>query len=625
MKKQLILFSILFIAVAALSFSPGCGSGKTETTGTVNTDLPSGTNSVGSFSGTVKAESLSVGDGLTKPGEDGGSARMAAFSAASNYIVAAVNSSTNQVYKATTGADGSFTISGLPSSSADYTLQILDNSGKYLGPLTTSSASGGKISTGLTSAGQGLGTISIPADMTAGAIVTDATDVVVDATEYARANTSGAPVGQLAGGKGADAILSGSKDTGSLDIDHDGVPNIFDADNNGSGTPDDLDSTEKDRGSEGVPSSSGVQGIGTIVNLKIGNTQDVVKMYNGTVAEKSATIGSALVIGLTMMPVSGKTISSAVCSAGASWRTTAKVTKPQENYANADLWSSTAGGSYGLNCSGTGCSLNLWPGEPISTGDTLFFDITYSDGTTETVVWSVSFGFKDIPKLVAFKDGTPTSKTDYTLVDIVSGTENGTIDKPIIHATGNDLWLKYSPPADENGDFLWEDAINHFKFEVFPHDASTFQQVHQADASSWNISGTVTIAQGPDPIDATTVPGKNFQQNIFLKHDGSPVTDGNWKNGAFAWEVQNSDFSILLDHVSTSTKSTTSKAIVDNYYTIVIPGDVLDESLTSGGTPVTVGCWDFDIAAQKEQSNAAIKLYVATTSGGCQFNSPPPQ
>jgi len=596
------------------------GGGQGDVGGTTQDDTGGTTGDViieelkSSFTGSIViTESVSP---LLKSGGEASTIRSSATP--EGYIVAAVNSSTNQAYHATAASDGSFTVN-VPESSANYTLQMLDSSGRYMGPMTTSSASAGQASTGFTSGGGSMGNISIPTDRSSGPITSDAS-LTVDSSEYARLNTSGAPVGQVRGGKGSGARMTGSASSGTQDIDRDGVPNMFDADNNGSGTPDDLDSTETSRGSEGFATSSGVQNIATIVNLKITNHNDQQVMYSGTSAQKDVKIGDALAIGLTIMASSGKTISSAVCSAGATWRTTTQITASHTTPGTRVLWSdasNVSGIAYGLDCSaGSSCTAGVYPGAPISTGDTLFFNVNYSDGTSETAIWSVSFGFKDIPKLVAYTDGTPADVNGYTSFDISAMAQNGSMQNPIIHTSGNDLWLKFSPPIDENGDFLWADSINHFKFELFPHD-STGSQVNQVDSSSWNSNGSVTIAQGPNPGDAVTVSNANYQSDVNLSSTGSTVD--NWVNGAFAWEVNNSDVSFFLDNYTESkTSGDTSTDIADNYYTIVLPADIFDESLISGGQTKTITCWDFDIAAQKGDSNAAIKLYVATTANGCQ-------
>ena len=625
---------ILFLSIVAISgISMSCGS-PTEDTVAVTND-PSGNvggttqGDTGGTAGDVIIEELKssftgsivITESVSPLLKSGGEASTVRSSATpQGYIVAAVNSSTNQVYHGTTASDGSFSVN-VPESSANYTLQMLDSNGRYMGPMTTSSASSGQASTGFTSAGGSMGNISIPTDRSSGPITSDAS-LTVDSSEYARLNTSGAPVGQVRGGKGSGARMTGSASSGTQDIDRDGVPNAFDADNNGSGTPDDLDSTETSRGSEGFATSSGVQSIATIVNLKITNHVDQQTMYSGTSAQKDVKIGDALAIGFKIMAGSGKTISSAVCSAGASWRTTTQITASHTAPGTRVLWSdasNASGVAYGLDCSlGSECNAGVYPGAPISTGDTLFFNVTYSDGTSETAIWSVSFGFKDIPKLVAYTDGTPATNTDYTDFDISGATENGSSQDPIIHTAGNDLWLKFSPPIDENGDFLWEDSINHFKFELFPHD-STGSQVNQVDSSSWNSGGSVTIAHGPDPVEAISVSGANYQNDVNLSSTGSTVD--NWVNGAFAWESRNSDLSFFLDNYTESkTSDDISTDIADNYYTIVLPADIFDESLTSGGQSKTITCWDFDIAAQKGDSNAAIKLYVATAENGCNNN-----
>jgi hypothetical protein len=89
-----------------------------------------------------------------------------------------------------------------------------------------------------------LGTIKVPADLSLARIVpgedSDVGDNEVTSTAMARLNEKGVPVGQASFGKGPEAIAPGLSLTG-LDVNVDGLPDVFDADDDGDGIVDDFE------------------------------------------------------------------------------------------------------------------------------------------------------------------------------------------------------------------------------------------------------------------------------------------------------------------------------------------------------------------------------------------------
>lgn len=152
----------------------------------------------------------------------------AATTPAANYTVVAINNSTNKTYTAATGADGSFSLD-VPAGT-QFQLSLVAN-GSYAGP-TVFSGSGSEVNMVIKpEANLALGSITV--DTTSGYAKTDAAPAAVDTTVTAVA-TDGIPYGAGVDIDGKN-VLANVVNRGDMDMDQDGVPNLFDVDEDNDG------------------------------------------------------------------------------------------------------------------------------------------------------------------------------------------------------------------------------------------------------------------------------------------------------------------------------------------------------------------------------------------------------
>ena len=255
---------------------------------------------------------------------------------AANYAVVVQDTSTKELSIGTVSSDGSFSVSlssslsaaarfnkqarpvspawsagDTPSSTNSATVSIVDSNGTFIAPVTFGDASGSSVATAFKpEEGKNFGTI--PLTVSSGSVtappkaagITDSANI--DNSYSAGVNSSGVPNGTNSKGKiktGSDqtsALASSSlvSDSNHRDRDKDGVPDLFDGDNENEAISDAL----KDSGNysrveqEGVPSSSGIDKINVWYQMKVGNWNTAKKFYDSNTTTTEEAIKSTATI-----------------------------------------------------------------------------------------------------------------------------------------------------------------------------------------------------------------------------------------------------------------------------------------------------------------------------------------
>lgn len=151
--------------------------------------------------------------------------------------------------------DGRFKLSFPKGASRGATLQLVEKSGSYFGPVTLAKARNRRVPVGLSGRAVKLGKIKLRSGWAA--TVADAPPSALDGKRTARADKAGKPLGagrlglvaSAASGRAAQGGDSTSR--GGADPDADGIPTALDVDSNGNGR---LDQTDPDA----APSSAGL-------------------------------------------------------------------------------------------------------------------------------------------------------------------------------------------------------------------------------------------------------------------------------------------------------------------------------------------------------------------------------
>lgn len=390
----------------------GCGGSNSTTASGGGGDSGSSSSETVTITGTLSAGTIS-GNLSFKAGE-----------AASGYSVVAVNNESNATYRATTAADGSFSLD-VPSGSS-YVVSLINN-GSYVGPMVFD-GSGSEVNTAVNpSADEDMGEITV--DAASGyARVAEAPDSVnSDVTAVA---VGGVPVGAGNDGKTEQSGITNRADS---DKDMDGVPNIFDADEDNDGVRNGVAST---------PSGA------TVVSDYI----ETVMMSSNIWADHNTSESAANLIALRLhvIPVEGQEdqIASVECIdvpssiadvATVRWADSlgAPVDYPDEN----SLWSDSSYGLYKTTTlSNEQWIISIKPGAIMSVGDTFTIRVTYTDASYEDFFVATSYVLTDWAKIVSY-NGSEMPEDE--------GVNNNPIE-----FDSDELVIVFSKPLDEDGEIL---------------------------------------------------------------------------------------------------------------------------------------------------------------------------
>jgi len=214
MKKYLFL-GICALILASSMFLINCGQ-QTTTPTTTTTTTTAGASIT--LSGTLNSGSISA-------------AGVKSYGVLSDYIAVAINNVTGQLYNSTTDASGNFSIE-IPSGTS-YEVSLIDSASKYFGPI---------VMVGDSSSTEVVMGITPNEDIDLGSIIADLTDKFAqpstapsDIANYQDTveSISGIPKGVGNNGKQTNSGITTLE--GVADLDKDGIPNLFDGDEDNDG------------------------------------------------------------------------------------------------------------------------------------------------------------------------------------------------------------------------------------------------------------------------------------------------------------------------------------------------------------------------------------------------------
>lgn len=483
--------------------------------------------------------------GVVSPGQTAKAAPRAEETGA--YTVVVQSDETGEVYRAETDADGAFEVT-LPESENGNTMTVtlVGPDGRAVGPLVFDEADGNGV-TGIKPAGTtDVGAIDVPADPTAAPLQPDG-DVadLLDADVTTRVNDDGVPIGVATHGKGDDATSDDGVRDGAVDADRDGLIDIFDADDDGDGIIDDLDTG-------GSTTPADVR-FGCFMNLKI-NANNAAVYYDGTSDEINARLKTDTII--TIEVVEEPSATRAVASArvletpGPAYMPNAVL----QGEGDADTtWASTDYDLPFLENPGDRWGVWIVPHTLMDAGDSFTAEVTYTDGTSEQFTHMINYVFTNIPKLVTYgSPGTPHA------FDVHDATVNGTDEHPIPFDATQDVRLYFEPPVDETGAPLL--GLD-YSFAVFYRSAAGAGGFTQLNS---DIDSAATWPTPPTGFDA---------QNTTFYVDAGTLT---YADGKYAFDLPHEIF--------------------------------VDTVRLTDGSDAAVASYQVDITAETTTGNAAILL-----------------
>lgn len=445
--------TILLLSIITFSgWFTSCGKGS------LSNDTPGGTVTI---SGTLSLASanISVEKGLQKA------------ATSENYTMHILDAKTAEQKTATVSADGTFSLTAVGNS--HYIISFLDSNNDYIGTLETDAVSANTVpvglKTGLDQTTTELGTIT--ANSSTGHITSNAT-LNADTTQLAYSSDGST----IAGGKTGDGSTDYTTSVGATactsgaitcpDLDYDGVPDIFDTDNDNNTYADEIDGLVD----KCVPGTTKLY----ILNYPTCTGATCAQMNFPTPTEIDANIGqlSMYTINLEFTPGEGSSVSD---------YSSIQVTTPayigQYGYvygeASGDacfdnvLWENCNGQKL-KNYSSASTKFKIQLAEPpaigkghllenMQVGDTFIFNITKTDGTTYTCTRKIGIIQKYYPYAATY-DGT-TVPTDSTVLNWPASTTFAWSLAPVADSSrpkGMTYQVKVYPYTSSGGNCSWD-------------------------------------------------------------------------------------------------------------------------------------------------------------------------
>jgi hypothetical protein len=394
----------------------------------------------------------------------------------SNFMLWIQNRGSKRVYYTDINNDGSFTldveVSEDLSSGADFFAGIVQKEPfKFLGPITFP-IRGSEAGTGLKFNGDVSG-VAVDFDVSKGIgeISTEnAVNLGVDAAFKTRIS-GGKPVGVGNNGKGSGSFTDSLNTANTIDQDEDGIPDMFDAMNNGR----DLDN-KLENGFADMTAHSGLFSKGSMfMNMKVDEGSSFSVTDNASVV-------------LQLQSDFPSNISSIKAKLVHTNYQSATIDKFPNGFTQVDtyptegsLWSSGSFRLYkSLNLEGkTVWTVFIKPGNnSFGPGQLILLEVTKTTGKKEYLWMSLNFKFTDIL----------TDASTWSLGG------DGTRNNPYIIPDTGDLTLSYLAPKDESGNDLTDVK---YSFEMFFYDSGD-QQVGSRQVINVGkdiLTGTLTAAQ----------------------------------------------------------------------------------------------------------------------------------
>ena len=432
---------LVFVVALALFGWFGCNSSDTPADDDVDDD---DTGSTVTLSGSLATGSANLSG--------------KAATVASGYTVVVHDNAGNKAYTATTESDGSFSVD-IPTDGS-YLVSIV-NDGSYAGSVVFGGTDT-EINTAISpTANEDLGDITL--DTTNNYATTATTSDAIDSTVTATA-TAGVPFGAATDGVAVNSAAARD----DSDSDQDGIPNLFDADEDNNGIRNGI--LTQPSTSEVV--SDHIETVYIASNLWAVHGE----VYDGS-TDPATIAANEMALRLYVIPKEGQfdTISSVECvdlptsiADVATIRNADSLNAPDAAEYENQLWSVIDHGLF--TTTDDKYVVSIKPVAPLVLGDTFQLRVTYTDETTEDFFVSISYVLTDWAQVSTY-DGTTLTENE--------GGRSGGAPEPATF-DGDSLELVFTKPVDENGDML-----NGMDYSV------NYGIAEESGEGRWNVPATL--------------------------------------------------------------------------------------------------------------------------------------
>ena len=437
--------------------------------------------------------------------------------AGGGYTVAAQSVETMEVYTVQTDPNGAFELE-LPPDEQGHTMTVvvLGPDGKPVGPVVLDESGPEARTAASLEQPISLGEVAVPDDPAAAPLMPgegfDGQDLVADDVT-ARVDEHGVPVGVAGLGKGTEAMGTPSDNPRQgLDRDRDGLPDLFDADNDGDGVVDDFD----DDGGDDAGAKAGFR-LNFFMNLKI-SEENADTYYTGTTSDRETALAKDTVI--TFEVVEEPDHSPAITAVRLLDRVAPSYVGSMTVLHSGELWSAS---DYAFDENGDRFEAFVVPHAMIDAGDTFMVAVELEDGTTRLCYSMINYVFTNIPRLIRYGDaGAMTAYAAGTGIQFDGS---------------KDLVLEFQPPVDETG--AWITGLD-YVFSIFYYvggsqasvDASATWSSPPAGFDLQRLAYVVDAASlgslSADDTYTVTLPREIFADTVTLT-DGTTATVGQYK------------------------------------------------------------------------------------------------
>jgi hypothetical protein len=387
-------------------------------------------------------------------GIQGSSKNLKTYDADGDYYLWIQNRATKQVFFAEVALDGTFSLPiGVSTATQgdDFFVGVVSKDPlEFIGPVTLMT-SGSVGSTGMI-VDTNISGVTMNFNLTNKTGTLDpaaGSGVTLNADMEVRLS-NGTPVGAGNDGKGAAAMISTLNSSNTIDRDQDGMPDMFDAMNNGQELDNSVDGSWVDMTAQTTKMDKGIM----FMNLKIDNA-----------LSSSYTVTNDAVIVLEFLPQNASNISLIKALRLHTNYTACQISRLPGGFTEVDPYPSTgtlwSADSYKLYKATNQSGSTVWTvlltpkNNSFAPGQLVLIEATYTNGTKDYFWMSVNFKFERIP----------SDTTTWT-----SG--NGSQTTPYVIGTTGGTTLTYTAPLDETGNAL---TGIEYSLELFFYDANHMQ------------------------------------------------------------------------------------------------------------------------------------------------------
>ena len=427
----------------------------TTSTGTTTTTAGGGGATI-ALSGTLNSGSISA-------------AGLKNYAAVPDYSVVAIDNASGLSYLATTDADGYFECD-VPSN-ASYEVSLVNSSNTYFGPIVMSgNSSSDEVVMGITpTSNTSLGSITVDSNSYI-AQPDEEPSLILNHDDVAEA-TGGVPKGALDGLIGKSEISGLISRESGADIDCDGIPNIFDPDQDNNGIR------------NGILSGSTGPSIDSDIVYSVTFASNIWAPFGSSTSEAPDLIALRLFV-RTIDQTALEQIQSVQCikvptsiASVARVRNSGSLGDPEDYPEEESLWSDD---DYHLHKTTTldeNCYVtSITPTNRMNIGDTFTVRVTYVDSSYEDFFITMSYVLTDWARIISY-NGTATPSNE------------GDSESNPITFSGSSLEVEVSKARDEDGNTL---AGGIYSIEVSTSEGEP-TEYRLTDLGADTITGYITL------------------------------------------------------------------------------------------------------------------------------------